>query len=232
MQVELTRTFFFEAAHQNPEGTPAQQRMHGHSYAVELVVRGEVESPFGWLIDYGEIKAAFQPIYDQLDHAYLNELPELKDTRLRALQAWIAERAKRALPMVAEVRLFIRGDLRFAPVRLGGDPVRNLPERIRFTFEAAQSLPQLPVGHHCHNLHGHSYRMEIGAADLDGLEPALEKLYEALDHTNLDETPGLEGSTCEQICRWVWRRLEQAGQRPAVVVVQETEASRCAYYGR
>lgn len=232
MQVELTRTFFFEAAHRNPKGTPAQQRVHGHSYGVELVVRGEVQSPYGWLIDYGDIKRGFQPIYDQLDHAYLNELPGHGDTRLMALQAWIAQRAQEALPMVTDVRLSIRGDLRFAPQRLGDDPIRNLPERVRFTFEAAQSLPQLPAGHHCHNLHGHSYRMEVGAANLDALEPALREIYDALDHTNLDETPGLEGSTCEHICRWVWQWLANEGHAPTIVVVQETEASRCAYYGR
>ncbi len=178
MKVELVRTFFFEAAHRNPRGDARQQRVHGHSYRADLVVAGKVASEYGWLMDYGDIKALFQPLYAQLDHHYLNEnTPELQDTRLPALRAWILERLQPQLPMLADVRVSIVGDLAFKPVQLEAEPSKKLPARWRFTFEAAQSLPQLPDSHPCHLLHGHSYRVEAGAADMESLRAALEEIY-------------------------------------------------------
>jgi len=231
VKVELTRTFHAEAAHRNPEGDARQRRIHGHSYRIDLVAQGEVTSPYGWLIDYGELKRRFQPIYEALDHRYLNDSLGLEAPTLPRGQEWIAARAAETIPELTAVRLSIVGDRTFRPVRLAADPVQGLPERLRFTFEAAQSLPQLPACHHCHNLHGHSYRMEVGSTDVRRLEPALRTLYETLDHTCLNDIPGLMGTTCEHLCEWVWGRVSGAGTDPTVVVVQETQASRCVYRG-
>ncbi len=52
-----------------------------------------------------------------------------------------------------------------------------------------------------------------------------------LDHTCLNETPGLEGTTCEHMCQWLWNRLAEMGQTPLATVVQETNSARCYYYG-
>jgi 6-pyruvoyltetrahydropterin/6-carboxytetrahydropterin synthase len=106
-----------------------------------------------------------------------------------------------------------------------------LPERIQFSFEAAQSLPQLPAAHPCHCVHGHSYWFEVGSENLDGLEVHLRAMYDELDHTFLNEIPGLECATCERICKWVWDRLVAAGETPTAVVVQETYTARCMYFG-
>ncbi len=231
MKVELVRTFYAEAAHRNAEGGPAQQRLHGHSYRVDVVVRGEATSPYGWLMDYGELKQRFAPIYAAIDHRYLNDSLGLDAPTLPRVRAWIAARAAEAIPLFAEVRVGIAGDLTFTPTPLAAEPEQGLPARTRFTFEAAQSLPQLPEAHHCHNLHGHSYRMEVGATDAERLAPALRALYEAVDHTCLNDIPGLMGTTCEHLCAWVWARLEEDGVQPTVTVVQETQASRCVYRG-
>ena len=71
----------------------------------------------------------------------------------------------------------------------------------------------------------------MATEDLDRLEPHLRALYDDLDHTYLNELPGLECATCERICRWVWERLVGAGQSPTAIVVQETYTARCIYFG-
>ncbi|MBN2308826.1 MAG: 6-carboxytetrahydropterin synthase, partial [Candidatus Hydrogenedentes bacterium] len=92
-------------------------------------------------------------------------------------------------------------------------------------------LPQLPPEHPCSRLHGHSYRAEVGARDIEGLRPCLAQLYEELDHRCLNDLPGLERATCEVMCRWLWERLSPDVADLTAVVVQETDTSRCAYFG-
>src|SRR3546814_3048342 len=52
-------------------------RVHGHSFRVELQVSGVVDADIGWVMDFADIKAAFEPLYRQLDHYYLNDVPGL-----------------------------------------------------------------------------------------------------------------------------------------------------------
>ena len=232
MKVELTRTFYFEAAHYNPFGTPGQQRLHGHSYRVDLVLTGVVTSEYGWLMDYGEIKALFEPWYALLDHQVLNEVDGLSDSRLPQLRTWILERIQPAFSdLICDVHVSIVGACEFCPIELPEDRSKRLPRRWRFTFEAAQYLPQLPETHQCRRVHGHSYRIEAGAEDMEKLREGLSAIYDQLDHTCLNDIDGLQGTTCEHMAYWMWNQLEEAGHAMTVVVVQETESARCAYYG-
>ena len=73
MKAHLSKIFFVEAAHRNPAGGEAQQRLHGHSYRMEVLAAGPPEAEAGWVVDFGVLKYHFGPIYDQLDHAYLND---------------------------------------------------------------------------------------------------------------------------------------------------------------
>ena len=106
MKIELRQRVRFEAAHllpRAPEGHKCR-RLHGHSYAVELVVAGEVEEESGWLIDYARIREAFAPLHAQLDHHYLNEVPGLENPTSELLARWIWDRLAPQLPL-AEVRV-------------------------------------------------------------------------------------------------------------------------------
>jgi len=232
LKAHLVKILHAEAAHRNQHGGPAQQRLHGHSYRIEILASGTPDSGIGWVVDFAELKELFRPVYAQLDHACLNDLPGLEqDTRLPALEQWIVAQLQPAPPWLDGVRVGIVGDLTFAPVRLPAREAERLPERIGFTFEAAQSLPQLPSEHHCQRVHGHSYRLEIGTAQLDRAGTDLGQLYETLDHQYLNEVPGLECATCERICAWIWQWLVERGHEPTVVVIQETGTARCLYYG-
>lgn len=232
MKFHLRKILYFEAAHRNPLGDERQQRLHGHSYRVDLLADGAPDAGIGWVVDFAEMKSRLKPLVETLDHACLNEVPGLEsDTRVPAIEAWLHERLLPAPGWFAGVRVCIDGDCCFNPAPMPADEFEGLPERWRFTFEAAQSLPSLPEGHACRCVHGHSYICEAGAKDLDALASLLPALYEALDHRYLNDLEGLEKSTVEHIAHWIWRWIERHGQRPTAVVVQETYTARCIYLG-
>ena len=93
MKVELRKTFQFEAAHRLPNVPPGHKcaRLHGHSFRLEIRVRGPLDPTLGWVMDFADIKAAFQPIYEQLDHHYLNDVPGLENPTSERGRAFLAE---------------------------------------------------------------------------------------------------------------------------------------------
>ncbi len=105
MEMELRRTFQFEAAHLLPKlpATHKCRRLHGHSFQAEIVVAGECDPQLGWLMDYADITEAFKPLWEQLDHRYLNEIPGLENPTSENIAVWIWERLKPVLPPLSEV---------------------------------------------------------------------------------------------------------------------------------
>jgi 6-pyruvoyltetrahydropterin/6-carboxytetrahydropterin synthase len=111
-----------------------------------------------------------------------------------------------------------------------------------FDFEAAHLLPNVPEGHKCRRLHGHSFRVRVTVRgdvdprlgwvmDFAELKRAWAPLDDALDHRYLNEIPGLENPTSEQLARWIWRRLAHALPGLAAIEVRETCTSGCVYRG-
>lgn len=111
-----------------------------------------------------------------------------------------------------------------------------------FGFEAAHLLPEVPEGHKCRRLHGHSFRVRVTVrGDLDPrlgwvmdfaeLKRAWAPLDEALDHRYLNEIPGLENPTSERLAQWIWRRLVTTLPGLLAVEVRETCTSGCVYRG-
>jgi 6-pyruvoyltetrahydropterin/6-carboxytetrahydropterin synthase len=103
--MDIFKIFRIEAAHLLPNVPPGHKcaRLHGHSFAVELVVAGEPGEHSGWVMDFSEIKTAFQPLYDQLDHHYLNDIEGLHNPTSENLAIWIWQRLKPTLPQLATV---------------------------------------------------------------------------------------------------------------------------------
>ncbi|HBB40205.1 MAG: 6-carboxytetrahydropterin synthase QueD [Nitrospirae bacterium CG18_big_fil_WC_8_21_14_2_50_70_55] len=105
--MEIEKRFQIEAAHRLPL-LPADHkcsRLHGHSFRVTVRVVGEVEPAFGWVVDYAAIKQAFAPLFDALDHRYLNEVPGLENPTSELLALWIWERLAPRLPGLAAVEI-------------------------------------------------------------------------------------------------------------------------------
>jgi 6-pyruvoyltetrahydropterin/6-carboxytetrahydropterin synthase len=103
--IELTQEFTFDAAHYLGSGAPENARLHGHSFYVEVTLRGEPDPRTGFVRDLGEVKAALEAVRDGLDHRLLNEVEGLGNPTLENLSRFIFERAKRSLPEVARVKL-------------------------------------------------------------------------------------------------------------------------------
>ncbi|RME95893.1 MAG: 6-carboxytetrahydropterin synthase QueD [Verrucomicrobia bacterium] len=105
MKLELRKTFQFEAAHRLPRlpETHKCSRLHGHSFQVEIAVHGECDPEAGWVMDYADISRAFRPLWEQLDHRYLNEIPGLENPTSENLALWIWQRLKPVLPQLSEV---------------------------------------------------------------------------------------------------------------------------------
>lgn len=99
--MEIFREFTFEAAHRLPHVPEGHKcaRLHGHSYRVTVHVTGEVGAESGWVMDFADIKAAFAPLMEQLDHHYLNEVPGLDNPTSEVLARWIWQRLIDALPL-------------------------------------------------------------------------------------------------------------------------------------
>lgn len=94
-----------EAAHRLPnvpEGHKCR-RLHGHSFAIEVRVRGPVGADTGWVLDFADIGRAFEPLFRQLDHNYLNEIPGLENPTSEHLAKWIWQRLQPTLPLLCEV---------------------------------------------------------------------------------------------------------------------------------
>ena len=111
-----------------------------------------------------------------------------------------------------------------------------------FTFESAHRLPNVPAGHKCGRLHGHSFRCEVHVAgpldpklgwviDFADLKAAFEPLRKELDHNYLNEIDGLENPTSEVLARWIWERLSDSLPNLSAVLVRETCTSGCTYRG-
>ena len=105
--VRVVKSFTFEAAHRLPNMPPQNKcyRLHGHSFKVDLICEGRPDPHTGMVIDFAEIKQAFEPYYNMLDHHYLNEVAGLGNPTAEILAIWIWDRMKPLLPPLAEVKV-------------------------------------------------------------------------------------------------------------------------------
>lgn len=103
--MELRKTFQFEAAHLLPRLPRSHKcrRLHGHSFQVEIVISGECDPKLGWLMDYAELTRRFKPLWEKLDHRYLNEVRGLENPTSENIAIWIWDRLKPRLQGLTEV---------------------------------------------------------------------------------------------------------------------------------
>lgn len=88
-----------------PEGDP-RRHLHGHSYLLRLHLCAPLDAVFGWTIDYGDVKALFEPLRARLDHDCLDTLPELSDADAGSLAEWIRAELAACLPQLDRIDLY------------------------------------------------------------------------------------------------------------------------------
>lgn len=105
--MRLFKEFYIEAAHllpNVPEGHKCR-RLHGHSYCVQIHVEGALDQELGWVMDFADIGEAFQPVFDSLDHRYLNDIQGLENPTSENLARWIWQALKPNLPELVAVQI-------------------------------------------------------------------------------------------------------------------------------
>ena len=103
--MEIFKIFTLEAAHHLPHVPENHKcrRLHGHSFRVEVHVNGPVQKHEGWIMDFADIARAFQPLYEKLDHHYLNEIEGLENPTSENLARWIWRQLKPSLPLLCKI---------------------------------------------------------------------------------------------------------------------------------
>jgi 6-pyruvoyltetrahydropterin/6-carboxytetrahydropterin synthase len=89
--MDIFRVFQVESAHRLPNVPAGHKcaRLHGHSFRIEVHVSGPVDGELGWVMDFADLRRSFQPVYDQLDHHYLNDIVGLENPTSENLAKWI-----------------------------------------------------------------------------------------------------------------------------------------------
>jgi len=105
--MDIFRVFHLQCARRLPAlpATHPCSRLHGHSFNVELTVRGEVDPTLGWVCDFADIEAAWQPIHAALDHRHLNEIAGLENPTSENLAVWLWQHLRSVLPGLFQIRL-------------------------------------------------------------------------------------------------------------------------------
>lgn len=105
--MEIYQEFTIEAGHRLPQVPPGHGcgRQHGHSFRIRICLEGSVNPKTGWVADFAEIDAAFQPLRQQLDHTDLNGVAGLENPTSERLAIWIWERLRPALSGLSRVEV-------------------------------------------------------------------------------------------------------------------------------
>ena len=113
----------------------------------------------------------------------------------------------------------------------------------KFNVESARSLPNVPETHPCYQLHGHSFKIIISVkgqldkhtgfvTDFQEIENVFNPIKKILDHSFLNKIEGLSNPTSENICIWIWDKIESSIPNICEIEIKETDSTGCIYRGR
>jgi len=104
----IRKDFTIDSAvqHRHAPSNDPRHQVHGHTYTLRLHLGAPLDQVMGWTIDFGDVKAVFDPIFKSLDHHPLHEQAELGDGDTTTIARWLHTRARRELPQLVRVDLF------------------------------------------------------------------------------------------------------------------------------
>ena len=224
----------FEAA-RRIDALPQQHRSHGlHGHSFMASVRCRLPAGFS-VYPGGEldaVQAALAPPVGLLDYVLLNDAVTAPTDQ--NLARWV--RDKCPLPGVQSVGIQSTANQGAEIDAFGRTDLWR-----RYFFHSAHQLPNVPAGHKCGNMHGHSFeailhaRLQSGESDLeltyDRLDACWEPIRQQLDHACLNELPGLTNPTSEVLSSWIWERIKPTLTHLSAVTVFETASCGANYDG-
>ncbi len=109
-----------------------------------------------------------------------------------------------------------------------------------FTFDAAHRLTRVPADHPCGRMHGHTYTVTLvlegepgdesgWLVDFGSVSETFSPLRRQLDHSCLNDLPGLSNPTAELLARWIFERVARELSGLVEVTVQETPSTWASY---
>jgi len=112
-----------------------------------------------------------------------------------------------------------------------------------FSFDSAHFLPNVPDGHKCKNMHGHTYRLRVVLTgqtdpvlgwimDFKELKDAVSPVIDQLDHKLINDIKGLENPTAENITVWIWNKIKPSLQQLSRIELYETPTTGVIYSGK
>ena len=89
--MELFFRFDFAAARYLPNLVASHRchRLHGHTFQIELTIRGELDQNSGWIVDFDDVDQIMSELKDELDHRQLNDIPGLENPTTERLAQWL-----------------------------------------------------------------------------------------------------------------------------------------------
>jgi 6-pyruvoyltetrahydropterin/6-carboxytetrahydropterin synthase len=95
--MRLCREFYFDAAHYIPHYKGKCEKLHGHTYKLEVVIESGVKKD-GMVVDFVKMKEIVETtVLEKLDHQALNELFE--NPTAEHILEWISTQLKGNLPL-------------------------------------------------------------------------------------------------------------------------------------
>ena len=113
----------------------------------------------------------------------------------------------------------------------------------KFAFDSAHFLPNVPEGHKCKNMHGHTYNLTVylegdldtelqWVMDFKELKDVVKPVIERIDHQLLNDIEGLENPTAERIVVWIWEQIQPKLPLLSKLELNETPTSGAIYEGK
>lgn len=106
-EYELVHTVRFESARRLPR-TPKDHPCHnvyGLAFYLDIHVKGTLDEATGWVFDFAEIERAMKPLWNKIDHHYLNDVEGLENPTSEVLVTWIWDHLKPSLPGLTQLVL-------------------------------------------------------------------------------------------------------------------------------
>jgi 6-pyruvoyltetrahydropterin/6-carboxytetrahydropterin synthase len=104
-ELEIYKTFRFEAAHRLTGVPPTHKcsTMHGHSYEIQIWLKGPADPQTGFVMDYGDLSKNCAPVFKQLDHSILNEIEGLENPTSENMCVWLWKTLQPQLPRLSKI---------------------------------------------------------------------------------------------------------------------------------
>ena len=207
-----------------PEDHPSN-RLHGHTFTGGVKIELEDKSHYS----LASLKEELSTVIDPMDFSYLNDQIENPSDLVLANELFKSYRYKNLITS------YISSSSSQGASYEG--PENNYVWK-KFSFQASHKLPNVPKGHKCGNMHGHTFEVILKAKasvesdrDLFDLSLISNSSFLELNKKCLNNIVGLENPTSELIASWIYSKLKSSNDFISKVEVMETDHAGCSFDG-